>query len=105
MNRNHTTLTVLVLPLALLTLTGCGDDAPDADLANMSCETIVKDKLRDPSSAEFSNQSATGSGDSWTSTGTVRAKNGFGGMQVMSYTCDVKFDGDEFTGTADITEQ
>lgn len=105
MNRNHTTLTVLVLPLTLLTLTGCGDDAPDADLANVSCESIVKDRLRDPSSAEFSDQSATGSGDNWASTGTVRAKNGFGGMQVMSYTCDVKFDGDEFTGTADITEQ
>lgn len=100
MNRPSKALTVLVLPLTLLTLTGCGDDAPDADLANVSCESIVKDRLRDPSSAEFSDQSATGSGDNWTSTGTVRAKNGFGGMQVMSYTCDVKFDGDEFTGTA-----
>lgn len=97
--------TVLVLPLTLLTLTGCGDDAPDADLANVSCETIVKDKLRDPSSAEFSDQHATGSGDTWTSTGTVRAKNGFGGTNVMQYRCEVTFDGDEFTGTADITDQ
>ena len=105
MNRRHTALTVLALPVLAAALTGCGDDAPDADLANVSCESIVKDRLRDPSSAEFSNQYASGSGDNWTSTGTVRAKNGFGGTNVMRYRCEVTFDGDEFTGTADVTDQ
>lgn len=105
MNRRHTALPVLALPVLAAALTGCGDDAPDEDLANVSCESIVRDKLRDPSSAEFSDQSATGSGNNWESTGTVRARNGFGGMNVMSYTCQVTFDGDEFTGTADITDQ
>lgn len=100
MNRRHTALAALILPVLAATLTGCGDDEPDEELANVSCETIVKDRLRDPGSAEFSDQSATGSGNEWTSTGIVRARNGFGGMVGMIYECDVTFDGDEFTGTA-----
>lgn len=104
MNRRHTALTILALPVLAAALTGCGDDAPDADLANVSCESIVKDRLRDPESAVFSDQSATGSGNEWTSTGIVRARNGFGGMVGMIYECDVTFDGDDFTGTASFDE-
>ncbi|VXA93668.1 hypothetical protein [Citricoccus sp. K5] len=81
-------------------------DEPHEGLAIVSCERLVKDKLKAPSTAKFSGQSATGSGNSWTSTGTVESQNSFGAMVANRYTCSVKFDSDgTYTGTASVTSR
>lgn len=97
----------------LLLLGGCmvamntsGDDEPDEALAIVACENIVRDQQKAPSTAEFSSQSASGAGSSWTSTGTVRSENSFGGTVANDYTCSVTFSADEtYTGSATFTER
>lgn len=64
---------------------------PSSEMAKYHCREQVKESLKDPRSAEFSNESVTGFGD-YTVTGTVRGKNSFGGTAVHEYTCTANFD-------------
>lgn len=80
-------------------------DEPTESLAIVSCERIVKDRLKSPSSAKFSNQSATGSGNTWVSRGIVESQNSFGAMIATKYTCTVTFrDDGTYSGTARLEE-
>lgn len=64
---------------------------PSSEMAMYHCREMVKEQLKDPSSAEFSNENITGHGD-YTVTGTVRATNSFGGPAAHDYTCTANFD-------------
>lgn len=84
------------------------DDAPEHDAveAEVLCEGLVKEKLRAPSTAKFSQQDTSGSGTQWSSRGVVEAENAFGGTVSGRYTCSITFTGDdEYRGSASITER
>ncbi len=96
----------IVTALAALTLTSCsstssGSDDPDEDTrddiaAEVMCEEFVKDKLKAPSTAEFTDQDATSTGQQrWDVTGAVDSQNGFGAMIRSTYRCDIRYLGDD----------
>lgn len=65
-----------------------GPSKGGASLAELVCERSVKSQLKDPDSAKFSDVSTRSTGvDTYETTGTVRARNSFGGMAVNTYTC------------------
>lgn len=88
---------------AALTLAGCGvgDDDPELQKigAENACQDWVREQLRAPSTATFSDVSASGVGP-WQVTGEVEAQNGFGGTERLTWSCDVRLDGDTFRGRA-----
>jgi len=63
--------------------------------ARYYCQEFVKEKLKAPSTAKFSNQTASGAGASWRSSGTVEAQNTFGGMVATPYSCTLTYNTDE----------
>lgn len=71
------------------------DDGGGESGAEVVCEDFVKDRLKSPSSAEFSDAVTTESASdgSWTVRGIVDSENGFGAMLRNSYTCTVRFAG------------
>lgn len=96
-----------VIGLALV-LAGCatstdeGDDgaeAPDVGDeigAQVVCEDFVEDRLKSPSSADFSDETVTQiRGPVWEVAGAVDSENSFGAMIRNDYTCRVKFKGDD----------
>lgn len=87
---------------------GADDDTyhPDEYGAQNICEEAVKDRLRAPSTAKFSDVQATGAGGSWTVTGLVEAENGFGGTVGNRYTCDATYTSsdDMWRGVAHLSE-
>lgn len=73
-----------------------GDYTPGAFDAHAACESHVKSQLREPSSARFSDQTATGdASNGYLVEGTVDARNGFGGMSRSFYGCRVTFTADQ----------
>lgn len=62
-----------------------------------ACKEWVKERLKSPSSANFSGVSTALSSGRWTSTGSVDAENSFGVPLRMSYTCVVTHDGSKST--------
>jgi hypothetical protein len=100
----------VVIGIAVLVVGGCSlavsggddDDASGGDrsegMAKVMCEDFVEDRLKSPSSAEFSgifDTTISGSGDDYTVTGYVDAQNGFGAMLRSNYTCQVRDDGND----------
>jgi hypothetical protein len=97
---------VLLLGGCVALMNGAGDKEPDGVDARVNCQTLVKEKLKAPSTAKFSNETETGSGKSWTASGTVESQNSFGGMVANSYSCTIRFTGDDsYTGTAAIQQR
>lgn len=85
--------------LVIMTLAQCGGDdtADDADqgpkesdkyLVQITCEDIIKDQLKNPSTADFSDQEQSLSSAS----GTVVAENSFGGKVTYTYRCSASGD-------------
>lgn len=73
-------------------LTSDGDGGgPSAEMASYHCRDMVREKLKDPSSAEFSDETITGT-DPYEIEGTVRGNNSFGGATVNTYSCTVTYD-------------
>lgn len=70
--------------------------APDGYDATQACRYFVKERLKAPSTAEFSGESQSGSAPRWTVSGSVDAENSFGAKIRMSYTCTVSLDGSDF---------
>lgn len=85
----------LVVALALLCIGGVawnaftGGAEPNGSGASTACKEYVKGRLKAPSTARFSGLSLSGSDSRWTVTGTVSAKNSFGGTVDMDFTCTV----------------
>lgn len=52
------------------------------------CRNSVKDQLKAPATAQFSDEQASGVGDTWAVTGSVDSENSFGALIRNTYTCD-----------------
>lgn len=63
----------------------------DGAHAKVACRGMVQDKLKAPSTANFSGEGASGSGNSWTVTGSVDSQNSFGAQIRSSYTCSLTY--------------
>ena len=79
------------------------DRSGDADelrevQAISACEDQVRAQLKSPSTASFSNMSASGNGSSWDVVGSVDAENSFGAAIRSDFNCDVKFTGGNSVG-------
>lgn len=78
-----------------IALTRGGDSKTgDASGAKGACQEFVKNRLKSPGTAKFSNETAT-SGDTWTVTGSVDSQNTFGGVVRNTYNCRTIFSGDD----------
>lgn len=70
------------------------DESTGEFTAQAVCEDFVRDRLKAPATAEFSNIKRSGSGPNWTVTGTVDAENLFGAKLRMNWSCSLRLDGD-----------
>lgn len=104
-------ITVAVLSLAILgglfALTQCKPE--DKPATGAEIEQLVKDvcrdsarkQLKDPKSAEFSDETLTKTGPSlYEASGTIRSRNSFGGMAVVQYDCKATWAESSQTATA-----
>lgn len=57
--------------------------------AQLNCEDIVKNSLKSPSTANFSNEEVTGTSGQYTVTGDVDSQNSFGATLRDHFVCDV----------------
>lgn len=92
---------VIVLAVSCSVMGGSnGDSSPSSYEAERQCQEWVRDQLRAPSTADFSQTTSTGGPSSWSVSGVVDAENGFGAMLRTSWTCDIRLDGDTWRGNA-----
>lgn len=64
--------------------------------AQVVCRDFVEDRLKSPSSADFSDeQSKHVRGRVWSVTGSVDSENSFGAMIRNTYVCTVRYVGDD----------
>lgn len=103
-------LLVILVPL-VLALAGVWDNdrewKPTSTQAAETCEGWVSEKLKSPSTAEFSSERESSTGtNSWTITGTVDAQNSFGAMIRAEWACDVRWDtaSEQWLGSATLIE-
>ena len=66
---------------------------PDGTDAAAVCKQMVKDRLKSPSSAEFSGVGYDGTSPVWTVTGAVDAENSFGAKLRLNWRCVVEING------------
>lgn len=90
------------------TILGCGTPAPtpkqgDEYGARSVCQDFVKDSLKSPASAKFSEETATLSKGEWTVTGSVDSENSFGASIRNVYVCTVKHTGNDNYHLIDLT--
>lgn len=77
-----------------------GDDPwVRAEGAKIACQDMVRDQLKSPASAKFSDVTASGIGP-WTVRGRVDSDNSFGASVRNSWECTVRLEGDVFRGSA-----
>lgn len=90
--------------LAGLMVAGCtttGDSKKEKDNgdeigAEVMCEEFVKDRLKAPSTADFSDEKARSlGGPRWDVSGSVDAENSFGAPIRMQFRCDLKYMGND----------
>lgn len=96
---------VLIVGGCVAVMNGGSDKTADESDAQYMCQQFVKDKLKSPSSAKFSNQVASGAGSSWTSSGTVESQNSFGAMIQTRYSCTLNYlsSDESWTGSAKLS--
>lgn len=78
--------------------------APTDFDARTQCQEWVKEKLKSPSTADFSGQVVNGGPSSWTISGNVDSQNSFGATVRSSWTCDISVSGDQWTGHTQLIE-
>lgn len=84
---------VALLGFGLLPAPGQTSSEPTGTDAALICKQIVEDRLKAPSTADFSDIRYAGESPRWTVTGTVDAENSFGAKLRMNWTCVVRLDG------------
>lgn len=99
--------------LALLGLGGyglaqCGgDDEPSESLmqiqAEDQCKDWVKEKLKAPATADFSDERVSGSAGDYTIAGAVDSENSFGAKIRSTWVCTIKRDAASGTFTGEAT--
>lgn len=79
---------------------GDGDSGGSGDSygAKDACHDWVRDALKSPSTAEFSNDSVVGSGP-WTISGDVDSENSFGAKLRTTWRCEIHADNGHYKGT------
>ncbi len=85
--------------ISIVIVSAVSKNAPDKASVVVIAEKAVKEKLKSPSTAEFSPMSettATKSGDTWTVSGWVDAQNSFGATMRNNYTVVIKFSGNSY---------
>lgn len=100
-------IAVLLAIVAFVVYDGDNDnpDAEDehpADEARIACEAWVRDELKSPSTAQFTDGTATGTDGDWTITGSVDSENSFGATLRSAWTCTAKVDGDDWVGNVSV---
>jgi hypothetical protein len=91
-------IALIILILAISALTGGGDPSNSYPAeARLHCRDFVKQALKSPSSADFGDESADGSGTTWTVIGHVDSDNSFGASIRNNYRCTVEVSGDSWT--------
>ncbi|MFT3871063.1 MAG: hypothetical protein QM714_00220 [Nocardioides sp.] len=91
--------------LPVLLIGGCfawasvaGDDGDASGYAKVACRDWVKDRLKSPSSAKFSDEVVEPNGETrYEVTGSVDSENSFGAMIRNRYRCLVEHDGEAST--------
>lgn len=76
---------VLIGGLAKANEGGNGSNGGDAVENQLICKELVRQSLKNPSTAKFSNTKES----SWEASGTVVAENSLGGKQTAEYRCEV----------------
>lgn len=87
-------LVPILIIVAIYTFTPKDSSRTDGYLAESACEDAVRNQLRSPSTAKF-DSSHSGSGSSFSVTGSVDAENGFGATVRAYYSCSVTVSGGE----------
>lgn len=105
---------IVLLFVALLAFYSCSDsgnggDSPrdTARQAEFVCEEWIREKLKAPSTAEFSGVTSTGSAASgYEVSGSVDAQNSFGATIRSTWVCSARLtaDGKEWRGNATLLE-
>lgn len=94
------TIAVGIVAIAFL-ISQCSDSGSDSNDgggrygAQSVCEQFVEDRLKSPSTADFSDTETSNVGDLWTVTGAVDSENSFGAMIRNTYRCVVRYSGDD----------
>lgn len=85
----------VILLAAMLIACGSGSKPKNGDKyeAIVWCEDYVKDRLKAPSTADFSDETVASQGRTWTVNGSVDAENSFGAKLRNSFACVVKYNG------------
>jgi len=87
----------LVALVIVFSLQSCGDDSSDSTdkyAVQATCKDLVKNNLKNPSTADFSNEQQT----SFSASGQVAAQNALGGTVTYSYSCTATGDTVTFEG-------
>lgn len=84
---------VIGLPVACAIASSGGGSSwePTAFEARSICEDWVRDKLKAPATADFTDGDETGGPTAYTITGTVDAENSFGAMLRTTWSCDIEY--------------
>jgi hypothetical protein len=88
------------LAIVVVVLTVTDEPEPDEGTgvgAQAVCQEFVEDKLKSPSSADFTSTDSAFTVDDkvWTANGVVDSENSFGAKIRNSYECEVEYAGDE----------
>lgn len=76
---------------------GGGSRKTDGYDAQVACKDAVKDRLKAPATAKFSNVDHTSAGaEAWTVTGDVDSENSFGANIRTSWKCEIRIDGSQW---------
>ena len=82
---------------------GGGSSTTSDSEARRQCEEWVKERLKSPGTADFSGQSINGADPSWSIAGDVDSENTFGGVVRSAWTCDIRINGDQWTGNVKVS--
>lgn len=97
---NRTAIGTSLALFSALTLTACQMPAPDDVTAQVACEDLVNEHLKNPDDATYDHRQTTQDGDRWQVRGIVRAENSFGGTAAEQYVCNIEFTPErDYTGT------
>lgn len=98
-------LLLIVAVVAGVVIFGGGSDSGEPEVAEpdlgsevgaeIVCENFVKDRLKSPSSADFSETQSRGEGADYVVVGAVDSENSFGAMIRNDYVCEVSYEGDD----------
>lgn len=87
-----------------------GEDEPEEFVptqtdARFVCEEWVKERLKAPATAEFTDGTVSGSPSGYTITGTVDSENGFGAMLRGDWSCEIRYEPstEEWRGSATVS--